>query len=34
MNQDHQWIKEALYLKYPESYDDVAEWLHAYDVEI
>lgn len=31
---NHQWIKEALYLKYPESYDAVSEWLLDYGVEI
>lgn len=25
MDPNHQWIKEALYLKYPESYDEVLE---------
>ncbi|OQB53190.1 MAG: hypothetical protein BWX97_00821 [Firmicutes bacterium ADurb.Bin146] len=34
MNQDHQWIKEALVLKYPESYDAAAEWLRMFGVEI
>lgn len=34
MDQNHQWIKEALYLKYPESYDSVCEWLYDYGVEI
>lgn len=31
---NHQWIKEALYLKYPESYDAVCEWLLDYGVEL
>ena len=30
----HQWIKEALTLKYPESYDVAREWLSMYEVEI
>lgn len=34
MNPDHQWIKEALYLKFPESYDIAAEWLYSYGVEL
>lgn len=34
MDTNHQWIKEALYLKYPESYDTVCEWLYDYGVEI
>jgi len=34
MNQDHQWINEALHLIYPQSYDAAVEWLRAYDVEI
>lgn len=31
---NHQWIKEALYLKYSESYDAVCEWLLDYGVEL
>lgn len=34
MNFEHQWINEALHLKYPESYDAAVEWLSAYNVEI
>lgn len=34
MDPNHQWIKEALALKYPESYDAVCEWLGMYGVEI
>jgi len=34
MNQEHQWIKEALVLKYPESYDLVVVWLSEFNVEI
>ena len=34
VNQKHQWIKEALCLKYPESFDEVCRWLREYDVEI
>lgn len=33
-NSNHQWIKEALFLKYPEPYDDVCEWLLDYGVEL
>ena len=33
-NSDHLWINEALHLKYPESYDNVVEWLHDFDVKI
>lgn len=34
IDSNHQWIKEALYLKYPESYDAVCEWLLDYGVEL
>lgn len=34
MNQEHQWINEALHLKYPESFDAAVEWLSDYGVEI
>ncbi len=34
MNQEHQWIKEALTLKYPEPYDAVYDWLCDYGVEL
>ena len=34
MDPNHQWIKEALYLKYPESYDAVRDWLLDYGIEI
>ncbi len=33
-NPDHQWINEALYVKYPESIDAVREYLAPYDVII
>lgn len=33
-NPSHQWINEALYLKYPESVDAVREYLAPYDVNI
>lgn len=33
-NPSHQWINEALYIKYPESIEDVREYLAPYDVEI
>lgn len=33
-NPNHQWINEALYLKYPESVDAVREYLAPYGVEI
>ena len=34
MNPKHQWINEALHLKYPEPYDIVCEWLGMYGVKI
>ena len=34
MDPNHQWIKEALTLKYPGSYDAACEWLSMYGVEI
>lgn len=34
MDPNHQWIKEALTLKYPESYDAVCEWLSMYGVRL
>ena len=34
MNTEHQWIKEALTLKYPESFDAVCSWLRDYKVEL
>jgi len=33
-NPRHQWLREALYLRYPESVDEVRRSLRAYDVEI
>lgn len=33
-NPNHQWINEALYVKYPESIDAVREYLAPYDVII
>lgn len=33
-NPNHQWLNEALYLKYPESIDAVREYLAPYGVEI
>lgn len=34
MDPNHQWIKEALYLKYPESLEVVEEYLEQFGVEI
>ena len=34
MDPKHQWIKEALYLKYPEPLDAVIEYLEPFGVEI
>ena len=33
-NPDHQWINEALYIKYPEPIDAIREYLAPYGVEI
>lgn len=33
-NINHQWIREALYIKYPESIEAVQEYLAPYDVKI
>ena len=33
-NVNHEWIREALYTKYPESIEAVQEYLAPYDVEI
>lgn len=34
MDPNHQWIKEALVLKYPEGFDAASEWLYDYGIEI
>ena len=34
MSEAHQWFKEALTLKYPESFDSVCKWLRDYKVEL
>ncbi|BAL01384.1 hypothetical protein OBV_41850 [Oscillibacter valericigenes Sjm18-20] len=34
MDPNHQWIKEALYLKYPESLEAVKEYLGMYGIKI
>ncbi|MDY4784090.1 hypothetical protein [Pygmaiobacter massiliensis] len=34
MDPNHQWIKEALYLKYPEPLDAVEQYLEQFDVKI
>lgn len=34
MDPNHQWIKEALYLKYPESLEAVEEYLGMYGIKI
>ena len=34
MNPSHQWINEALHVKYPESFKSTQSYLKAFDVEI
>ncbi len=33
-NPQHQWIREALYIKYPESIENICRYLHMYGVTI
>lgn len=33
-NPQHQWIREALYIKYPESLENICRYLHMYGVTI
>ena len=34
MNPSHQWINEALHVKYPEPFKSAQSYLEAFDVEI